>query len=144
LIPKLVDETPSSITNGLRIKNAKVYKGPFDYLVVLENQQEVEELTPDFKELANTTSRGVVVTAKGIDTDFVSRCFYPQSGIDEDPVTGSAHTMMTPYWAQATGKTKFTACQLSKRQGYMECELVKDRVYMSGYAVTYLRGEIEI
>ena len=143
-IPKLVDETPSSILDGLRIKNGKVYKGPFDYLVVLDNQQQVEALTPDFKELARTSSRGVVVTARGNETDFVSRCFYPQSGIDEDPVTGSAHTMMTPFWAQETGKTKFTACQLSKRQGFMECELVKDRVFMSGHAVTYLKGEIEI
>lgn len=144
VIPKAVDETPSSLLNGLGIKNAKVYKGAFDYLVVLENQEQVEALAPDFRELARTSSRGVVVTARGTDTDFVSRCFYPQSGIDEDPVTGSAHTMMTPFWAQETGKTKFTACQLSKRQGYMECELIKDRVYMSGHAVTYMKGEIEI
>ena len=144
-IPKLVDETPEPILNGLRLnKDTKVYKGPFDYLVVLENKQQLEELNPDFRELSKTSSRGVIVTAKGDDTDFVSRCFYPQSGIDEDPVTGSAHTMLTPYWAQQTGKNKFTSAQLSKRRGYMECELVKDRVYMSGYAVTYLKGEIEI
>ena len=144
-IPNLVDETPSSILEGLNLnKGVKVYKGPFDYMVILDNQRQVEELTPDFKTLARTSSRGVVVTAKGDETDFVSRCFYPQSGIDEDPATGSAHTMMTPYWAQMTGKNKFTACQLSQRKAYLECELVKDRVYMSGHAVTYLKGEIEI
>jgi PhzF family phenazine biosynthesis protein len=143
-IPTLVDEPPSSIAEGLGHRNAKVYKGPTDYLVVLDKQEDIEALEPDFRALAKTSSRGVVVTAKGDQSDFVSRCFFPQSGIDEDPVTGSAHCMMVPYWAQETGKTKLTAYQLSKRNGYLECELIKDRVYISGYAVTYMKGEIEI
>lgn len=75
------------------------------------------------------------------EADFVSRCFYPQSGIDEDPVTGSAHTITVPYWAEQLGKTKLKAIQLSKRRGYRECEFNGDRVLMSGNAVTYMKGE---
>lgn len=143
-IPQIVNEPPASILEGLNLSAAPVYKGPFDYMVVLENQQQIIALEPDFKTLARADGRGIVVTAKGDETDFVSRCFYPQSGIDEDPVTGSAHTMMTPFWAEKLGKKKLTAMQLSKRKGWLDCELSNDRVLMSGYAVTFLTGEIEV
>ena len=142
--PQLVLQPSAAIAAGLHLSNPVVYKGTFDYMVVLENQQQIEEMKPDFKILAQAGGRGVVVTAKGEDADFVSRCFYPQSGIDEDPATGSAHTMMVPYWAEKLGRKKLSAIQLSKRKGYLECELVKNRVLMSGYAVTYLKGEIEL
>ena len=89
-------------------------------------------------------ARGVIATAKGNDADFVSRCFYPQSGINEDPVTGSAHTIMVPYWAKELGKPTMKAIQLSKRKGYLDCELKNNRVLMSGKAVTYLKGEFTI
>jgi PhzF family phenazine biosynthesis protein len=143
-MPNPVKNPPACIKEGLKFEHAEIFKGPFDYMVVLESQRAVEELAPDFKALAKAESRGIVVTAPGDESDFVSRCFFPQSGIDEDPVTGSAHTMMTPYWAEVLGKTKLTAYQLSRRKGYMECELVKDRVYMSGHAITFMKGEIEL
>ena len=94
--------------------------------------------------LAKVKARGVITTAKGRNVDFVSRCFYPQSGINEDPVTGSAHTILVPYWAKELGKTYLKAMQLSKRKGYLECELKNGRVLMSGNAVTYLKGEYTV
>jgi predicted PhzF superfamily epimerase YddE/YHI9 len=99
-------------------------------------------LKPDFSRLAGAPGRGVVVTARGKEADFVSRCFFPQSGIDEDPATGSAHTMLVPYWAKQLGKTSFSAIQLSARRGYLDCVLEGDRVLISGYAKTFMKGEI--
>jgi predicted PhzF superfamily epimerase YddE/YHI9 len=86
-------------------------------MVLLSDQRVIENLKPDFVVLAKVKARGVVVTAKGNEADFVSRCFYPQSGINEDPVTGSAHTIMVPYWAKQLNKTTLKAIQLSKRRG---------------------------
>ena len=137
-------DIPPAIGEGLKIAVTEVYKGRFDYMVVADSQQTIENLQPDFKTLATIKSRGVLVTARGNEADFVSRCFFPQSGIDEDPVTGSAHTLLTPYWAGVLGKNRLTAIQLSARKGYLDCELSGDRVLMSGYAVTYMKGEIII
>ncbi len=137
-------ETNEFLEDGLKLMPAEVYKSAFDFLVVLNDQQEIENLSPDFAILRRLPSRGTIVTAKGRESDFVSRCFFPQSGIDEDPVTGSAHTVLVPYWAGRLGKTRLSAIQLSKRRGYLDCELKKDRVLMSGHAFTYLAGEIEI
>lgn len=141
-----VTDIPDAIFEGLNIGPVPVFKSSFDYLLVLHNQQEVEALTPDFKMLATLDARGLIVTAKGDndEADFVSRCFFPPSGIDEDPVTGSAHTSMVPYWAAQLGKTTLKAIQVSKRRGYLDCELEGDRVLMSGSAVTYLKGEYYI
>ena len=139
-----ITDIPPEIEKGLKIALKDVYKGKFDYMAVTDSQQSVEKLQPDFKILAAIKSRGVLVTAPGKESDFVSRCFFPQSGIDEDPVTGSAHTLLTPYWAGVLGKTRLTAIQLSARKGYLDCELSGDRVLMSGYAVTYMKGEIII
>lgn len=107
---------------------------------MLHSQAEIEALKPDFKIISTLEARGIIVTSKGNEADFVSRCFFPQSGIDEDPVTGSAHTSMVPYWAAQLDKTFMKAIQLSKRRGYLDCELKGDRVLMSGSAVTYLQG----
>ena len=142
--PELVTEVPAGIFEGLGIAPAPVFKTSFDYMVVLPSEKAVEALTPDFKKLAQTPCRGVIATAAGEGADFVSRCFYPQSGVDEDPVTGSAHTIMVPYWAKQLNKTSMKAIQLSKRRGHLDCELAGNRVLMSGNAVTYLRGEIEV
>jgi len=139
-IPQPVDDIPAGIFEGLGIDPCPLFSTSFDYMVVLPSQKEVEALEPDFKTLAQVKARGVIVTAKGDDVDFVSRCFYPQSGIDEDPVTGSAHTIMVPYWAAQLNKTSMNAIQLSKRKGFLEVELSGDRVLMSGNVVTYLRG----
>lgn len=142
--PELITEVPEGLFEGLKIKSAPVFKTSFDYMVLMPDQRSIENLQPDFSSLAKIKARGVVTTAKGDDADFVSRCFYPQSGINEDPVTGSAHTIMVPYWAKELGKTTLTAIQLSKRKGFLECELKENRVLMSGQAVTYLKGEYTI
>lgn len=139
-----VTEAPDAIFEGLGIGAVPVFKSSFDYLLVLHSQQEIEALKPDFKILSTLNARGVIVTAKGDEADFVSRCFFPPSGIDEDPVTGSAHTAMVPYWAGVLDKTSLKAIQVSKRRGYLDCELKGDRVLMSGNAVTYLKGEYYI
>lgn len=141
---ELVNDPPASILQALKVDTATIYKGSFDYMTVVENQQQIESLNPDFNLLSTLQSRGIVVTARGNEADFVSRCFFPQSGVNEDPVTGSAHTMMTPYWAKELGKNKLSAIQLSSRKGNLECELSGDRVYISGNAITYMTGEIEI
>ncbi len=122
----------------------EVLKGRSDYMVVLGSEAEVQNLDLDIIALSTIPTRGVIVTAKGDDLDFVSRFFAPQSGIDEDPVTGSTHTTLTPYWADKLHKTALSAKQISKRGGYLNCELIGDRVKISGEARLYLTGEIEI
>jgi PhzF family phenazine biosynthesis protein len=122
---------------------AEVYKGKSDYLVVLENETEVRELRPDIIILSTIPARGIIVTAPGDEVDFVSRFFAPQSGVDEDPVTGSAHTTLVPYWAKRLDKTQLVARQISRRGGYLRCELNGDRVCISGQVKLYLTGEIE-
>ncbi|HCL84765.1 MAG TPA: isomerase [Chitinophagaceae bacterium] len=129
------------IERALGVKPRAVYKSLFDYMVVLDSQQQIEALKPGLDLVKKLPARGLIVTARGEQADFVSRCFFPQSGIDEDPVTGSAHCVMVPYWARETGKTKFSAIQLSVRRGYLDCELSGDRVLMSGHAHTYLEGD---
>jgi PhzF family phenazine biosynthesis protein len=137
-------ESDELIDKALGLRPRHLYKSAFDFMAVFENQAQVEALKPDFNILKNHESRGLIVTAKGDKSDFVSRCFYPQSGIDEDPVTGSAHVVMVPYWAKQTGKNSFTAIQLSARKGYLDCELSGDRVLIGGHALTYLEGEFYI
>jgi PhzF family phenazine biosynthesis protein len=134
----------AEIEKALNIKPLAVYKSSFDYMVIANNQSEIENLSPDLSILKKFPTRGTIVTAKGDEADFVSRFFAPQFGVDEDPVTGSAHTAMIPYWANKMGKTILSAIQLSKRKGYLDCELVGDRVLISGSAITYLEGEIFI
>lgn len=121
-----------------------VYRGQADYMVVLESEEELRELKPDIIILSTVPTRGIIVTAPGNETDFVSRFFAPQSGIDEDPVTGSAHTTLIPYWAKRLGKNELTAKQISARGGYLRCKLNGDRVLISGQIREYMRGEIEI
>lgn len=142
--PEAVTDIPPGLFEGLGVNNLPVFKTSFDYMVIMPSQQSIENLQPDFSTLAKVKARGVVVTAKGNDSDFVSRCFYPQSGVNEDPVTGSAHTIMVPYWAEVLGNTILKAIQLSKRKGLLRCELKDNRVLMSGNAVTYLKGEYTI
>ncbi|MEM8523016.1 MAG: PhzF family phenazine biosynthesis protein [Bacteroidota bacterium] len=130
--------------DGLGAKIEAFYKGKDDYLAVLESQKTLEQLSPDFRRLAQLKSRGIIVTARGNEFDFVSRGFFPQAGIDEDPVTGSAHTTLTPYWAKTLGKQTLTARQLSERTGDLICTLQEDRVLLKGQAVLYLIGKVRI
>jgi PhzF family phenazine biosynthesis protein len=131
-----------SIEKGLGARPVSLYQSTYDFMAVFEKQADLEHLSPDFHVLSQIRSRGVIATAPGKEVDFVSRCFYPQSGINEDPVTGSAHTVMAPYWAERLGRKRLRAKQISKRGGELECELKGERVLISGYARTYLTGEI--
>jgi len=115
-----------------------------DLMLVFGNEAEVAALTPDFRQLAALLPEMVIVTAPGDSADFVSRFFAPGSGIDEDPVTGSAHCTLIPYWAERLGKNKLHARQISARGGELWCELCGERVGIAGQAVEYLRGEIFI
>lgn len=135
-------DTPFHLRKGLLMEPISTFRGRDDFLVVLGLQEQVEKLQPDFAKLAQAGGRGVIVTAPGEETDFVSRCFYPNAGVNEDPVTGSAHTTLTPYWARRTGKQELTARQLSKRGGELTCRFLEERVEMGGQAVTFLRGKI--
>lgn len=122
----------------------EAYKGKTDYMLVFNTEEEISKMIPDLPAICKLKARGVIVTAPGTKTDFVSRFFAPQSGINEDPVTGSAHTTLIPYWAKKTGKSEMTAIQLSARKGYLECAHHGDRVKISGQTVTYLHGEIAL
>ena len=135
---------PNEITTALGVQPMEVFRGKDDYLAIFDNQATIENFTPDFKILGQLKARGIIASAKGDAVDFISRCFFPAAGIDEDPVTGSAHTTMTPYWAKKLNKTKLSARQLSARGGVLECEHLGDRVNISGQAVTYLRGTISL
>ena len=115
-----------------------------DYMAVFENEADVAALEPNFDSLSKLDLRGVMATAKGDKLDFVSRFFAPRYGINEDPVTGSAHCALTPYWANRLEKTKLRAMQISERTGYIECELKGSRVFLSGKAVTYMEGKIKL
>ena len=137
-------ELTSEIKTAFNIKPQYVFKGKTDYMLVFNNENEIINLKPNFQEVSKLPVRGIIVTAKGENSDFVSRFFGPQTGINEDPVTGSAHTTLIPYWAKELEKTKLSAIQLSERKGYLECELLEDRVRISGYAKCYLIGEIFI
>ncbi len=128
----------------LGIKPLDVFKGRDDYMAILSSQAEIEALKPNFSLLKDLDARGLIATALGDDVDFVSRCFFPEAGIEEDPVTGSAHTTMMPYWAEKIGRNTLAAQQLSARKGELTCVLRGDRVDISGSAVTYLIGEIFI
>lgn len=132
------------VQDGLGAKVEKLYKGKDDYLAILDSQQTLEQLTPDFRMLTQLDSRGIIATAKGEEFDFVSRGFFPKAGIDEDPVTGSAHTTLTPYWSNVLGKKTLTARQLSQRTGDLICTLDSDRVLLKGQAVLYLVGKVRV
>ncbi|MFK7775165.1 MAG: PhzF family phenazine biosynthesis protein [Saprospiraceae bacterium] len=137
-------EAPTELIEGLGISPIEVFKGKTDFMVIVENQTIIESLQPDLRSLEKLNARGTIVTAPGREADFVSRCFFPQAGVDEDPTTGSAHTSMIPYWSNKLGKIEMTAIQLSKRKGHISCKYLNDRVEISGHAKTYLIGHIYI
>lgn len=136
-------DTPKALIEGLGQTPTEVLAAD-DYLAVFETEEQVLALSPDSVKLAQLDRRGVIVTAPGKNVDFVSRFFAPKLGIPEDPVTGSAHCALTPYWAPKLGKTSLQAFQASRRGGYLECELRGDRVLLTGSAVTFMKAEIEI
>ena len=136
---------PPALAAGLKgPKPLEIHKGKTDFMVVYATQADIESLVPDFRELATIPARGVIVTAPGEDVDFVSRFFAPQAGVDEDPVTGSAHTTLIPYWSEKLAKLELTARQLSARGGYLRCKLNSDqnRVDIAGQVQLYLTGSL--
>jgi PhzF family phenazine biosynthesis protein len=136
---------PEGMLDALGVATA-VYVGlnRFDYLVEVADESVLRRLTPDFASLHSLEARGVIVTSRAstAGVDFVSRFFAPGAGIDEDPVTGSAHCCLAPYWSSRLGKTEFVAHQLSARGGVLQVRLAADRVKLLGQAVTVFRGEL--
>ncbi len=138
-------EIQNSFNECFNYNSLKVFKGKSDYMFVFANQSEIEILIPDLIKISTIDCRGIIATAKGKEgVDFVSRFFAPQSGINEDAVTGSAHTTLIPYWAKQLNKTTLFAQQLSSRKGILFCKLLDNRVEIGGKAHLYLQGEITI
>ena len=135
---------PEIIRESIGREPLECYRGRSDYLLLYESESDIVNLAPDFRKLARAEGRGTIVTAPGSDVDFVSRFFVPGAGIDEDPVTGSAHTTLTPFWSERLGRKTLKARQLSARGGYLECSLAGDRTLIAGRAMLYLKGEIYV
>jgi PhzF family phenazine biosynthesis protein len=133
-----------NVLYGLNIDPLKAFRGNTDVILIFKSEEDIIKLKPDFSLLAKIEARGVICTAPGNNEDFVSRFFGPNAGVNEDPVTGSAHTSLTPLWAKRLDKDQLTARQLSQRGGYLECQLLNDRVAISGRARLYLEGSIMI
>jgi predicted PhzF superfamily epimerase YddE/YHI9 len=141
--PAIQCETPEAMVRGLRRTPFEVRRSR-DYLAIFESQRDILDIKPDMESLSQLDCLGIIVTAPGKKVDFVSRFFAPKAGIPEDPVTGSAHSTLIPYWAERLGKKKLIALQLSARGGELFCEEAGERVKIGGKAVTYLIGEIEL
>ncbi len=141
--PAVID-APINLLAGLGDVIPKQVIASFDYIIILDSEEAVKNLDPDLSKWLKLDLRGVVVTAVGTDVDFVSRCFFPKLGVDEDPITGSAHCELAPYWSSKLGLSLLTGRQISKRSGIVHCELKGDRVVLTGNAVDYMSGEINI
>ena len=135
---------PGAFIEAMGEEPGEIYQGRSDYMLVYESQRQIEELAPDFYKLKSFESRGIIATAPGDDVDFVSRFFAPAIDIDEDPVTGSAHTTMAPYWAERLNKSELAALQVSQRGGELWCRVQGDRVHIGGDAVIYLEGKVNL
>ncbi|WP_061538555.1 PhzF family phenazine biosynthesis protein [Collimonas fungivorans] len=142
--PEQLETIPSSLLEGLSVRPKEVLKSQQAYFAIYENEQEVKTVVPDLRKLIELGPLDVVVTAPGKYHDFVSRYFWPANGGEEDPVTGSIHAGLAPFWASRLGKNNLVALQVSRRTGLLKCRVENDRVYVSGAAVQYLEGTIEI
>ena len=141
--PPTTCKVPQQLLPALGLDTADVFASQ-DYFVVIESEDKVRSLSPDFSKLLGLPLRGVIVTSIGKDYDFVSRWFGPNVAVNEDPVTGSAHCALVPFWASRLNKTSLKAAQLSARGGEVLCRLEGSRVFLTGSAVCYLKGEIEV
>ena len=133
-----------AVCNAIGLKPTETFKGQINLMAVYENEEEILNLQPDFKKVIDLTGQGLIVTAPGLHHDFVSRYFCPKYGINEDPVTGSAHTTLIPYWSDKLGSKKLLAKQVSTRGGELFCENKDERVLIGGNAVLYMKGNINI
>jgi PhzF family phenazine biosynthesis protein len=134
-------EAPQDLLEGLGTRPLAVFRA-MDWVCVFDSESTVKDLSPNLETLKRLDLRGVLVTAPGNDVDYVLRCFGPGVGIPEDPVTGSAQSMLAPYWGERLRKTSLKVRQLSARGGTLFCDIARDRVKVSGYARTYMRGSI--
>jgi len=144
LKPEEPAQPPAGLLEALGVSAKYVGKNQFDYLVEVESEAVLRGIAPNFKRLATVPVRGIIVTSRSTDPrfDFLSRFFAPASGVDEDPVTGSAHCCLGDFWRKRLGKTEFVAFQASARGGVVRVRVVKDRALLGGRAVTVSRGEL--
>ncbi len=144
LKPEVAAEPPAGLLEALGVSARYVGKNQFDFIVEVESEAVLRGIAPDFQRLAMVPVRGIIVTSRSAEPrfDFVSRFFAPAAGIDEDPVTGSAHCCLGDYWRKRLGKSEFVALQASTRGGVVKVRLVKDRALLGGRAVTVTRGEL--
>lgn len=141
-LPPMPCSPPNALIEGLSRHPIEVLAAD-DYIAVFDSEATVRSLSPDFVKLRELNLRGVCVTARGQTIDFVSRFFAPKFGIPEDPVTGSAHCELTPYWSSKLGKSSLTARQVSRRGGDVICQMSGNRVILAGRAVTFMEAEID-
>ncbi|HSM48901.1 MAG TPA: PhzF family phenazine biosynthesis protein [Draconibacterium sp.] len=143
-LPATHFEIPEEVAKAFHIQPVDCFKGRDDFMLVFENEEQVKQLKPDFQQLVLAKTRGVICTSTSAKYDFVSRFFAPAVGVNEDPVTGSAHTMLIPYWSEKLGRKELIAKQISARGGILHCKNLGERVAIGGKAVTFLIGEIVI
>lgn len=142
--PTQVEDLPAALLLGLGQPPDAVLYGADDYFAVYEDEETIRTLRPNLERFEELDSRGVAITALGVEADFVSRYFVPRHGIPEDPVTGSIHSVLIPYWAGRLGKQRLHALQLSPRGGELWCENRGDRVTIAGHAALYMEGRVFI
>jgi PhzF family phenazine biosynthesis protein len=144
LKPEVEAEAPAGLLEALEVSAKYVGKNQLDYLVEVESEATLRGIVPNFKRLATVPVRGIIVTSRSTDPkfDFVSRFFAPGAGIDEDPVTGSAHCCLGDFWKKRLNKSEFVAFQVSARGGVVKVRVVKDRAFLGGRAITVARGEL--
>ncbi|MFN8237333.1 MAG: PhzF family phenazine biosynthesis protein [Chitinophagales bacterium] len=140
---QIIKNIPSVLSQAIGMHPVALYDSKTKWMALLPDEAAVADCRPDFS-LINQLEKNLIITAKGKEVDFVSRFFAPQSGIDEDPVTGSAHSVLIPFWSNKLNKVELTAAQLSQRTGFLKCTFLGERVEMSGQAVCYLIGDIFI
>jgi PhzF family phenazine biosynthesis protein len=142
--PIAIADAPDGLLEGIGRKPLEIYRATDDFVLIYKSQKDIEQISPDFTTLKQVQARGIIVSAKAKSKklDFVSRFFGPNAGVNEDPVTGSAHTKLVPYWSKVLGKTELTAEQISARKGFLKCKLADNRVLMAGKGKLFLKGKI--
>jgi PhzF family phenazine biosynthesis protein len=143
-MPEDIYDFPEALIKGLSIKPIRVLRNRQAYFAIFPSEEDVRNVTYNSQQLKTLAPFDIVVTAKGNDYDFVSRYFWPANGGDEDPVTGSIHAGLAPYWSVELSKSRLIAYQASSRGGVLYCSLENDRVLVSGYGVLYLRGSVYV
>lgn len=132
------------VTKAVGVRPSELFMGERDMMAVFENESDVRDMEPDFRLVSQLDGMGLICTAPGLDYDFISRTFVPEQGIPEDPVTGSAHCTLVPFWAGRSGKNDLRAYQASRRGGELNCRYLGDRVKIAGRAVTYMTGTVTL